>query len=98
MEEDNCRCLFAFEVEKQLHKEHDAEVAIINAARKVVEEREAIMIKDSSHLREMKSCLISALSDVRSIEEAEITPPCLALVSSALAATGFSLLSKFDLP
>ncbi|KAL5994291.1 hypothetical protein ACLOJK_035163, partial [Asimina triloba] len=91
MEEDECQHLFALEAEKRLFKECDAEVAIIDAAKarmakidtglvsykKVVEEREAIMKRNSLCLREVELRLVSSLSYVTSIEEAELAPPCL---------------------
>ncbi|KAL5978921.1 hypothetical protein ACLOJK_018816 [Asimina triloba] len=54
------------------------------ASRKVMEEREATIIRDSSLLKEIERHLVSALSDLKKIEETEVALPSLASVSSAL--------------
>ncbi|KAL5980205.1 hypothetical protein ACLOJK_036672 [Asimina triloba] len=82
----------ASEIENQLVEECEAEVAIISVAktriagidakllacRKAMEERKESIIRDPSLLWEMERRLVSALSDLKKIKEAEVSPPSLA--------------------
>ncbi|KAL5988906.1 hypothetical protein ACLOJK_027008 [Asimina triloba] len=97
-EENDHQHHLALEVEHQPIEERDAKAVIISAAkarmaeidiellsrRKVVEEREAIIFRDSSHLQKAEHRLVLALSELKRIREAEIAPLGLASVSSAL--------------
>ncbi|KAL6000467.1 hypothetical protein ACLOJK_024166, partial [Asimina triloba] len=96
--EDERQHHLSLEAENQLIEECDAKITILNAAKarvaeidvelpshkKAVEERGAILFRNSAHLQEAEHDLVLTLSDLKRIREAEIAPLGLTSISNAL--------------